>query len=202
MKKLLLLAVSLFTVAGAQAAVNFDIWNKTPETVYFEVGTEANPPTGKNMKELRGSSEAATSVKGRLFAFGKHLLGKATSTTETDTYYQGTIDNKGKVLILLSHSKTVTPGQKAVLVTINANGKDVIVRLKQDNSGIVMFEGDSNKYLFGDQTGLGKGMKVPEAISKKLGGKVPAGRISERGLSLENNITQADISIDTNYSVK
>ena len=203
MKKLLFIAL-LLGVTGAQAAnPNFDIWNKTTTPpLYYAVGTDKNMPSPVGMTELKGSGEEAGTVKGRLQAaatfFGKKVTGK---TDDSDTYSQKTIDTSGKVLILLSRKKNLAVGDKATLVTINANGKDVIVRIKPDNAGKALFAGDSAKYLFGPQTGVGKGFKIPEAISKKLGGKVPAGRISERGLSLENNITDADITVNPDYTI-
>lgn len=202
MKKLLLTGL-LLGVAGAQAAPNFDIWNKTAEPLYFAVATGDKMPLPAGLKELKGSGEEAKTIKGRLSAaasfFGKKVTGG--KADESDTYSQQNIDTSGKVSILLARKATLAAGDTAVLITINANGKDVIVRLKPDNAGNVKFAGDSNKYLFGTQTGVGKGFKIPEAISQKLGGKVPAGRISERGLSLEKNITDADITVNSDFKI-
>ncbi|MGE0009262.1 MAG: hypothetical protein AB7F19_01865 [Candidatus Babeliales bacterium] len=182
MKKLLLTGL-LLGVAGANA--NLDIMNKTDQPLYFELGTEANPPTGKNLKDLKAASKEDASLVGRLKSAGKYFGSKTIGLEQEGSFYETNVDTNNKVLILLSTTKNLIPGHPVTLVTVNPEGRNVFLRIKRDPSGIALFAGSPNKYLVGPQTG-------------PVGGWTG---YTERGKPLANIIRQDDITVNPNYDV-
>jgi hypothetical protein len=184
MKKLLLTGL-LLTVAGSQAAINFDFWNKTNQPLYFEIGTEQYPPEGKHLTLINATNSKDTSIQSRIL---KGLQYGAEHTldikSQGDFAQIKDVDTSRKTLILLSRSAHLKPGDKAVLITVNPH-KDIFLRIKEDSKGMQLFAGDNRKYLVGPQTG-------------PLGGWIGK---TERGLPLANIIKQTDISINPNYII-
>lgn len=94
------------------------------------------------------------------------------------SYKQDSIDKSKETLLLLSDTPTLVKGEQATLVIISP-GKDMFIRLKQDDQGYQIFTNDQQKYRFGPQTGPRQGKKGQTV----------------RGLSLANNVTDGDITI-------
>lgn len=185
MKKLLLTGL-LLTAAFSFAAdkLNVDIWNKTEQPLYFELGTPEVPPTGKKLVELQVSKAKNATVQDRIISGLKFGTSSALNYDVKGDFAQTKINGNQKTLILLSRTKDIKPGSKVTLVTVNP-GKDIIVRLLADSKGSNIFAGDLGKYIFGPQTG-------------PLGGLFGT---SERGLALGNNVKQSDLSINPNYVI-
>ncbi len=187
MKKLLITAALFIGCHTIQAGI-FEFWNKTAQPLYFEVGTEANPPMGRDLQMLNASGQESSNIINRLAKGLETAASKAFNLKVVGDYAQiNDLDTNGKTLILLSREKNLKPGSKAVLITARA-GKDVILRIKDDNNGLVLFSGDNKKYLVGPQTG-------PGGILSRLHG------YSEHALSLRNNVAQNELTINPNYII-
>lgn len=183
MKKLLLTGL-LLSVAGAQAAINFDLWNKLNQPIYFEIGTEQYPPEGKHLT-LINASGAKGDLQSRILSGLQFAAGQALDVkTQGDFAQIQDVNTAQKTLILLSRKDKLNPGDRAVLITVNPR-KDIFLRIKEDPKGIQLFAGDNRKYLVGPQTG-------------PLGGW--AGR-TERNLPLANIVKSTDIVVNPNYII-
>lgn len=87
---------------------NLDIWNKTPKTIYFEVGTESDPPKGITLRKLaphgKANSYIINAVTSALAASAPEVFKHATSQTNSalfkpnrmgNAYLGVKINNKG-----------------------------------------------------------------------------------------------------------
>ncbi|MGE0009263.1 MAG: hypothetical protein AB7F19_01870 [Candidatus Babeliales bacterium] len=184
-KSLFILALVSTASAFATEDINFDIANYTTEPLYFEVGTEANPPKGWDLKLLNASKKQGIGTLGRLFNFVRYSITKAPSTEDKGTFYQGHVNNQSKVLILLSRTPNIKEGSSVTMLTINPQ-KHIIIRVKEDPTGIALFANDKRTYIAGPQTG---------PLQGKLG-------YNDRILPLEKNVQTSDIQINTNYVIK
>ncbi len=185
--KLLYLVImgASFTASFAQSPVNFDIWNKTNEPLYFEVGNPQNPPKGWDLKLLNATGKEEANIITRFFNFLRYGLTRQFNVKEQGTFHQDQIDSTQPVLILLSRTRDLKNGSQVALLTINPH-KDVIIRIKEDPNGIALFKNDRHKYVIDPQKG---------PLEGSLG-------YSERLLPLANNVTSSDISINTNYVIQ
>lgn len=183
MKKLLLTSLVLAAINNtAQANYNFEIWNKTKDPVYFELGTEKVLPKGENLQPINAFGKKQNLIKQLV----KGSIAGSYINLQGD-YAQAALDpkSKEKVVILLSRGDSITSHKPGALITIHA-GKDIVVELKEDPTGLLLFTGDNRKY------GI-----VPQA-QKTLG-------YSERDLRLKFNVTAQDLAIlteDKNKSKK
>lgn len=192
MKKLLFTGLILLS-AAAHAKVTVDFWNRTPQPLYFELGTEQYPPAGlaKFVNELTAFDPANKNILNRLKRAGAHFAGQAAGVNFSlygDYAQVEDWDTSKKTAILLSKNKDIKKGDRVALITVNPN-KDIYLVIDEDPKGMQLFEGDNKKYTIREQYG--------PKLSRVFGG---AG-VTERNLNRKNIATAADIKINPNYIV-